>query len=193
MPILVEPALPAGHLRERTQPRLTADQELTLRPWRPGDAEVVREAFSCPDIQRWHVRRLDSAEEALDWIAGWATRWREERDASWAVAGVDDRAVGQTGLRTVDLVEGTAEVSYWVLPSARGRGVAARVARRVVRWSFEELGLHRLYLRHSTRNLASCRVAERAGFVEEGVLRSSVRHADGWHDMHLHALVSAAS
>ncbi|MGO1057136.1 GNAT family N-acetyltransferase [Crossiella sp. CA198] len=193
MPILVEPALPAGHLRDRPQPRLAVDDELTLRPWQAGDAEAVRNAFACPDIQRWHVRRMDTAAEALDWIGGWATRWRADRDASWAVVGPDDRVLGQAGLRGVDLVEAAADVSYWVLPSARGRAVAVRATRAVVRWSFAELGLARLGLWHSTANLGSCRVAERAGFALEGTSRSAVRHADGRHDMHLHAVVSAAS
>ncbi|MET7707718.1 GNAT family protein [Micromonospora sp. NPDC005413] len=53
--------------------------------------------------------------------------------------------------------------------------------------------LHRLALEHSTANTASCRVATRAGFRAEGVLRGSVRHADGWHDMHLHALLATDS
>ncbi|MBB4682400.1 GNAT family N-acetyltransferase [Crossiella cryophila] len=193
MPILVEPALPTGHLRDRPQPRLSIDDELTLRPWQAGDAEAVRTAFGCPEIQRWHVRRIDTAAEALDWIEGWGPRWLADRDVSWAVVGPADEVLGQAGFRGLDLVDATAEVSYWVLPSARGRGVAVRAARAVVGWSFAELGLARLGLRHSTANLGSCRVAERAGFALEGTLRSAARHADGRHDMHLHAVVSAAS
>ena len=33
------------------------------------------------------------------------------------------------------------------------------------------------------------RVAAKAGFTAEGTLRSALLHADGWHDMHLHARV----
>ena len=40
---------------------------------------------------------------------------------------------------------------------------------------------------HSTRNPASCRVAENAGYKLEGTKRREALHADGWHDMHLHA------
>ena len=64
---------------------------------------------------------------------------------------------------------------------------AATVA--VARWAVAELGLHRLFLLHSTANPASCRVAVKAGFALEGTLRSAMRHPDGWHDMHLHGLV----
>ncbi|MGO8889299.1 MAG: GNAT family N-acetyltransferase [Streptosporangiaceae bacterium] len=39
-------------------------------------------------------------------------------------------------------------------------------------------------------NTASCRVAAKAGFAAEGIQRSAVLHADGWHDMHVHARIS---
>jgi RimJ/RimL family protein N-acetyltransferase len=95
--------------------------------------------------------------------------------------------VGQVSLRRLVLHEGLAEVSYWVLSAARGRRVAPRALSAVTAWSFAALGLHRVELYHSTSNAASCRVAQRAGFAAEGTKRGEVRHADGWHDMHIHA------
>ncbi|GAA2886547.1 acetyltransferase [Actinoplanes cyaneus] len=102
--------------------------------------------------------------------------------------GVGDGTVaGQVGLRRVDLGEGLAAISYWVLPEFRGRRIAPRALAALTSWAFGQLGLHRLELSHSTANQASCRVAEQAGYRVEGVKRSEARHADGWHDMHLHA------
>ncbi|MFC5926212.1 GNAT family N-acetyltransferase [Micromonospora vulcania] len=190
MPLLVEPALPAGSLGAHEQPHLPVRPGLTLRAWREDDAPSVRAAFDCPSIQRWHVRRLDSDDEARAWAAQWADRWRDETAASWAIVDHDDRPVGQVGLRGVLLSEASAQVSYWVLPAARGRGIAAEALAVLTRWSFTRAGLHRLALEHSTANAASCRVAARVGFTEEGVARGSVRHVDGWHDMHLHALLA---
>ncbi|MEH1168480.1 GNAT family N-acetyltransferase [Micromonospora sp. CPCC 205539] len=187
MPLLVAPALPAGSLGARAQPRLAVRPGLALRPWRSADAPVVRAAFDCPAIQRWHVRRLDGDDEARAWTAQWADRWRTETAASWAIVDADDQPVGQVGLRGVLLTEASAHLSYWVLPAARGTGVAAAAVQALTRWSFRRAGLHRLSLEHSTGNAASCRVAARAGFAVEGLLRAAVRHADGWHDMHLHA------
>jgi RimJ/RimL family protein N-acetyltransferase len=187
VPLLVGPALPAGTLRAGAQPRIDVDDELTLRPWRETDAPTVRAAFQCPDIQRWHVRRMATVAEAVDWITDWGTRWDAERDASWAV--VDrgaDRPLGQVGLRTVSLFDASAQLSYWVLPDARGRGVAARAVLGLTRWAFDVVGLHRMCLEHSTANPASCRVATKLGFPVEGTVRGAVRHVDGWHDMHVH-------
>ncbi|MEE6261477.1 GNAT family N-acetyltransferase [Plantactinospora sonchi] len=191
MPLLVTPALPGDLLATLAQPHLDTGDGLLLRPWRPEDAGTVRAAFSCPVIQRWHVRRIDGDAEARDWIAGWAARWRNGTDASWAVVDERDRPLGQVGLRMISLFEASAELSYWVLPAARGAGVAARSVGALTAWCFGSLGLHRLGLLHSTANAASCRVAERSGYALEGTLRSALRHADGWHDVHLHARLRA--
>jgi len=68
-------------------------------------------------------------------------------------------------------------------------GVVVEATERLSRWAFEDLGLHRLRLCHSTTNPASCRVAEKAGYSFEGIRRSALPHEDGWHDEHLHSLV----
>lgn len=116
-------------------------------------------------------------------------RWQAELAAIWAVARPDGAAVGLIGWGDIDLQGGGAEIVYWLLPAARGAGVAVEATRRVSRWALDDLGLHRLRLCHSTANPASCRVADKAGYTLEGTQRSALLHADGWHDQHLHALV----
>nr|WP_042180695.1 GNAT family N-acetyltransferase [Kibdelosporangium sp. MJ126-NF4]CEL14520.1 putative acetyltransferase [Kibdelosporangium sp. MJ126-NF4]CTQ88885.1 putative acetyltransferase [Kibdelosporangium sp. MJ126-NF4] len=186
MPDLFQALLSAGAVSARTQPVLAINDRFTLRPWQERDVLVVRAAFDVPDIQRWHPRRMDSDEEALAWITRWRREWQQEKAANWAIAD-NDRAVGQVGLRGVDLVQAVAELSYWVLPEARGAGLAARAVRPMTRWCFDTVGFHRLFLKHSTQNMASCRVAHTAGYVSEGTLRSSMLHADGLHDAHMHS------
>ncbi len=193
MPRLTSPALAAGALAQLTQPEL-ADDDLVLRPWRGADAVAVAAAYADPGIRRWHARSMSKA-EAAEWISAWPRRWAAETGAGWAIAGApvdgaedsDPAVLGQVSLRRLDLAEGLGEVSYWVVPAARGHGIAARALRVLSDWAFGELGLHRIELQHSTLNAASCRVAARAGYQFEGVKRSEALHADGWHDMHLHA------
>lgn len=66
-----------------------------------------------------------TAEEALDWVLSWSSRWSAETDASWAIADSGD-LVGRVGFRDLDLVNGSGEVAYWVVPTSRGRNIAAR-------------------------------------------------------------------
>ncbi|MFJ7149956.1 GNAT family N-acetyltransferase [Streptomyces sp. NPDC100445] len=190
MPFLSEPVLFPGALARIPQPALTTGDGLVLRPWRDEDAPAVHEAFQDPAMHQWHIRSCASVEEAADWITRWRKGWEAERDAQWAVAdGTTDELLGRVGLRQILLGDGAAEVAYWTVARARGRGIAARATSALAHWAFEEIGFHRLELTHALANEASCRVAVKAGFAPEGVKRSALLHPDGWHDMHLHARV----
>lgn len=184
MPGLVPPAVPEGRISGRPQPTLVVD-DLLIRPWEDGDAPDVVRAYRDPAIQQWHGRTMTD-DEALAWVASWAARWAEESGMSWAVEGPAG-PLGRVSYRSINGRDGSAEAGYWVLPPARGRQVAARALTATADWLFTDIGLHRLWLVHSVANPASCRVAERSGFQLEGTQRQQARHADGWHDMHLHA------
>jgi ribosomal-protein-alanine N-acetyltransferase len=188
VPELVPPVIPRGRLRRQAQPHLAAG-ELVLRPWSRDDVPSLVEAYGDPAIQRWHARSMNEP-EALDWIEERARRWMTETGVDWAVVG-RDAVVGRVGFHQLDLVQGRGEAAYWVMPSARGRGVAVSALRAATAWMFTHLGFHRLELMHSPRNEGSCRVAEKAGYRLEGTLRDQVLHADGWHDMHLHACLES--
>ncbi len=110
-------------------------------------------AFQVPDIQRWHMRRLDSDTEAEEWVNAWRRRWEAETDASWAITDEAGGAVGYVALRSLLLAAAQAEVSYWLLPEARGRGLASRAAHAVTEWAFTTLRLHRVFLTHSVLNV----------------------------------------
>jgi lactoylglutathione lyase len=58
---------------------------------------------------------------------------------------------------------------------------------RLATWALDEVGFWRLTIRHSKQNQPSCRVATAAGFLPEATLLQQHLHADGWHDVHVHA------
>lgn len=190
MPRLLDPVLPPGSLRDHPQLTLQVDDEVALRPWEPADASTVADAYADPEIVFWHHRSM-SHDEAAAWIEASAEAWDDERDAEWAVVGAAG-VLGRVALRGISLDIGQAEVSYWTLPRARGVSIASRSVDRLARWALHEVGFWRLVIRHSTRNLASCRVARRAHFAHEATLARCHIHADGWHDVHVHTRFQAA-
>lgn len=183
MPDLVEPSLPRGTLSDRPQPIFTLT-ELTIRPWRPTDADALAAAYEDAEIQRWHVRSL-SPTEATRWIGAATRHWATDSGGQWAVVDTADTLLGRVGIRGVDLSDGCAELGYWTVAAARGRGVATLAVDRVATWLLD-LGFHRLEIEHAVSNVSSCRVAQRARFSLEGTRCSAALHADGWHDMHVH-------
>ncbi|GAB3167550.1 hypothetical protein GCM10027059_28640 [Myceligenerans halotolerans] len=83
----------------------------------------------------------------------------------------------------------TGWVSYWLLPEARGRGLAVRALATLTRWAFDERGLERLELGHRVNNPASCAVATGAGFTPEGVERGKLLYDGVRYDVETHALL----
>jgi RimJ/RimL family protein N-acetyltransferase len=190
MGLLIGPAVAPGTMAKIEQPVIEGDG-VVLRPWHEGDLDVVLAGYGDPAIQRWHVRSMDGEDEARAWIAQWPQRWQAETGAGWAVTLDGVTAVGQISLSRLDLGEGAAGISYWTLPQARGAGAAHRALVAMADWVFPAIGINRLQVAHSTANPASCRVAEKSGFPAEGVMRGTGLHADGWHDMHVHARIAA--
>jgi len=184
MPSLTRPAL--SRFGDGAQPCLRTAGGVRLRPWRSDDAAAVRAVYGDAAVQRWHVRSLGSDDEARELVLRWRAGWADGREACWAVVRAqDDGLLARVAVKVAD-PDGVGELAYWTAPAARGRGVAPAAVEAASAWAFA-VGFHRLELVHSAHNPPSCRVAEKAGFEAEGVLRESVLHADGWHDMHLHA------
>jgi RimJ/RimL family protein N-acetyltransferase len=95
---------------------------------------------------------------------------------------------GGGNLHNFNWAVGQAEIGYWLLHGARGRGIATRTARFLAEHGFS-LGLERIEARVFVGNEPSERVLERAGFTREGVLRSLPRRWGGRADMVVYSLL----
>ncbi|AZM89486.1 MULTISPECIES: GNAT family N-acetyltransferase [Streptomyces] len=157
----------------------TADfPALSLRPWREDDVPALVEAYADPFLRRWTAEPLDDAAGGLRWVA----RQRRDREAGLRFAfavleagpgGGPGRLVGGAVLKRPVPDGASAEVGYWTAAAARGRGVAPRALEALTVWAFETFagsGLERLDLLHQEDNGASCRVAEKSGYLFRAVL-----------------------
>jgi RimJ/RimL family protein N-acetyltransferase len=152
---------------------------LLLRPWRDDDVDDVWAAVQDPDIRLWNGTGSGSRNEVVAMLRRRAD-WSDGDHASWAVVDAAGGALlGSVSLHSIDPVQADAEIGYWTVPAARGRGVASRAVDAACRWAFGALPVARIELCHAVENEASARVAARAGFTREGRLRRSYRYGDG--------------
>jgi RimJ/RimL family protein N-acetyltransferase len=112
-----------------------------------------------------------------DFARSWLARYERGREAGTseafaALGGGNGTFVGLALAPTIDREAGEVELGYLVTPAARGRGVATAMLRVLTDWALNDLGAQRAYLIVDVTNGASQTVAERAGYVREGVLRS---------------------
>jgi RimJ/RimL family protein N-acetyltransferase len=158
---------------------------LTLRPFTPADIPWVYEVSLDPALQRFmqvpSPYRLEDAASHVEqaYIGGWDDGRRAEFVAEDAATAT---RLSRVGLRLGE--PGAAEVGYWVDPRARQRGVATTAVRAVCQWAVTTAGIEFIEWRCEAGNIASRRVAEKAGFLIEATLRKRrVRHGvrvDEW-------------
>lgn len=86
---------------------------------------------------------------------------------------VDGKVVGGHGFVMFGEKHKTAELGYWLAPEFNGRGIVARGIKVLEDLAFGKLGINRIQIRVDVENIKSQAVAERAGYVKEGVLRGS--------------------
>ena len=156
------PAVPSG-------PPLT-DGVVTLRPWTTGDVDVLVECLNEPEIGRWidQIPQPYTEADARAFLAGGTDAF-----ARFAVTDARDGTVlGGVGVHRLD-APGVAEIGYWARAEARGRGLTTRAAALAARWVMGAHGVERVQLRAEAQNVASRRVAEKAGFRLEGIIRSA--------------------
>jgi len=164
---------------------------ITLRPLRAEDAEAYAALIE------------DSRAELGRWMP-WANHTHTPDEVRTFIAKVDERRAQVGGETTFAiLVEGSAagivdmhepspshdmaSIGYWLGTRFTGRGIMTRSVERFVRFVFEAHPIHRLELYSAVDNVRSRRVAERAGFAFEGILRERLKFDDRYLDAALYA------
>jgi RimJ/RimL family protein N-acetyltransferase len=150
-----------------------SDGRVTLRPWRPEDVPAIVAMCSDPDVIRFtSVPVPYNEDDARLWLDLHPARLAAGDGAAFAITErPDDRPLGSIGVRVLH-DQGIAETGYHIAAGARGRGLATGALRLISAWTLETLPVGRVQLTTHLDNPGSQRVAQKAGFVREGVLRA---------------------
>jgi RimJ/RimL family protein N-acetyltransferase len=160
---------------------------LLLRPPRTGDGAAVFEAVkeSISELRRfvaslpWAAAEPSLESSEVFCRTGEANFLLRKDFPFLAFEKSTDRLVVSTGLHRTDWQTPKAEVGYWCRTSATGNGFVTEAVTAVAQYAFDHLKMVRLEIITDEENAASRRVAQRAGFTLEGVLRNERRAPDG--------------
>ena len=170
------------------------DGATALRGWRESDIAALVVACRDPEIVRWtRVPERYGEADARAYMLQRYDAIQAGTAAPFAVVAAEEleRLLGSISLMRFDWLHRRAEVGYWLAREARGHGHAARSVQLICAWAFSVLELERIDLLAATTNPASQRVAERAGFRREAVLRSYMLGKGERHDMVAFGLLAA--
>ena len=173
-------------------PPLLTDGVVRLRPYQPDDVDALYEAVreSIAEIQPWMewAHPAYSWEESEAWIAE-TDDWRDMQN--FAIVNATTGAfLGGCGLNQHNRHNRFANLGYWVRTSATGRGIATRATRLLAAWALD--ALVRVEIVIVAENLASQRVAEKAGATREGLLYKRVMMHGRARDAVMYSMVSGS-
>src|SRR5262245_1554412 len=160
------------------RPMEVRTERIMLRRWRIEDAPAVASACQDAEIERWlaFVPQPYTEADARFYIEDCLASGEDRTPFAIADSATGD-VIGSIEMRVNRLR--TGHVGYWLAPEARGRGLMTEALRALSSMAFEELGLGRVELVTDPDNIASQRVAEKAGFTREATLRSILVSRDG--------------
>jgi len=168
--------------------------DISLHKVDPADVDAIAEGVrsSIEALHRWQPWAIPDYDrhDAMTWACHSWLGWDAGKAYQFVVRRGDDPAIlGTVGLNLIQ--GGQANLGYWTRTSATGQGLATTAAKLTARFGFEHAGLRRLHLHHHVDNHGSRRVAEKVGFVREGLHRQVAMLHDAPIDAVFYSLVSA--
>jgi RimJ/RimL family protein N-acetyltransferase len=153
-----------------------SDGIVVLRPMDDRDLPAIERASSDHEIGKWFDLRT---RQPTEYLSEKGERWANGTGASFALCDATQPGTCLGHVFVERQEDDRGSIGYWLLEDARGRGLATRGVGLTARWALSALALSRLELHTDLENVASQRVAERAGFTREGVLGAYTGRTDG--------------
>ena len=157
-------------------------ERLLLRRFEAADADsVFRNWAADPDVQLNYGEPVyETPEKVTDLINTYISKYGNPYYFRWAIIEKDTgECIGQIAYFLVDLQNEFAEIEYCIGSAYQGRGYATEACKEIIRYGFDEIGLHKVQICCRTTNQKSRNVIEKCGLVYEGTLRDYFRMSDG--------------
>lgn len=170
-------------------PALSSDR-LDLREYGPDDLGRASEVAAAGEPEALPPGFPSTPNELAEWFA--SGKQSAARDSAVHMMMLDrasGRIVGSIGVFHADWEVRSAEIGYGVRATERGKGYATEALTAVAAWLLTSAGIQRAWLTANTDNVASIRVAEKAGFRREGTMRRAAMEDDGLHDLAVFSLL----
>lgn len=157
---------------------------VVLRRYRFGDGAALFEALAPhrEELMQWMEwpRRHQRVEDSESYARRMHAEFTLRRSMPMAIleAG-SDRYLGGAGFHAPDWATPKVEIGYFLVPPARGTGVATDVVRLQIHYAFDQMLVNRIWGHCDAGNEASAGAMQRAGMREEGTLRAETRDHHG--------------
>jgi RimJ/RimL family protein N-acetyltransferase len=166
-------------------------ERLVARRFGPRDLVAFVAMRDDPEVARFQSWERYSEEDGRRFIAELATM--QPGEPGWFQFALEQRAtglfVGDCGLFVDPADRRLARVGYTIARPFWNQGFASEAVMALTQFAFGQFNIHRITASVDPRNLASCRVLEKIGYVREGHFRQSEWFKGAWADDAVYAML----
>jgi [ribosomal protein S5]-alanine N-acetyltransferase len=164
-----------------------------LRPIQFSDWTSVHEWASTTEACRYQPWGPNTVDDTQSFVAEATAAWdeRPQRRYVWSALSDGGNVVGLGELKIHSRRWRHGEIAYAVHTRHWGSGVGTAIGAQLVRFGFDQLGLHRIAATCDPRNLASAAVLRKLGMTYEGRLRETIELRDGWRDSAVFSILAS--
>ena len=157
------------------------------------DIESVHELHSIPEVDEFNTLGIPkNIEDTEKFVASLIEDQHSKirKQYCWCIMEQNsENFIGLAGLvLTVERFK-MAEIYFKLSPKYWGKGYATEISKKLLRFGFDELGLHRIEAGVATENTNSIRVLEKLGMTREGVRRKILPIRGEWKDNFHYAIL----
>ncbi|OEK00498.1 hypothetical protein BFP97_02775 [Roseivirga sp. 4D4] len=172
--------------------RLETDR-LVLHELSWNDLDTIHAFHSIPDVAKFNTIGIPEDVGVTKNIIKGAIEDQNNKPRSiygWSVRlKLDNTFVGETGMSPSNDRFKRGEIHYHITPDLWGQGYGTEIAKRLIKFGFEDLKLHRIEAGVATNNMGSIRVLEKSGMQREGIRRGILPIRGEWCDNYMYAIL----
>ncbi len=170
------------------QRRELLTERLSLQPVRDEDITHIYTGLSDDRVVKYYGVSFDSLDKTKIQMEWYKELEMKGTGIWWTVSTRNDGTfVGAGGFNNLVKVHRKAEIGFWLLPEYWGKGYMYEAFRKICRFGFEQLGLHRIEGWVESENTACIKALIKCGFVLEGVMRECEWKDDHFIDLCLYS------
>lgn len=156
-----------------------ASERLVVRRYHPGDGHAFFDALAPhrEELMHWMVwpQRHQQPADSESYVVRMHAQFALRESMPMGIFDAHGRLLGGSGFHAPDWSTPKAELGYFLVPPARGAGIATEAVRLLVHYAFDHMAVNRVWAACDADNAASANVLRRAGVPEEGRMRAETR------------------
>ncbi|MBS4176505.1 GNAT family N-acetyltransferase [Lederbergia citrea] len=164
---------------------------LVLRNIVKGDAHSILRYLSDKEVMKYYgLEPYKTINDALDEISWYQSILNEKTGIRWGITiKGEDEVIGSCGFLKMIPQHYRTEIGYELNKSYWGQGIASEAMEAVIRYGFEHLKLQRIEALIEPPNIPSYKLAEKQGFIREGLLRNYEFTRGKFDDLYMYSLL----